>query len=169
MDNFAQEVRLSSVDYNCYEGFQSVTELSAPYCENSDGKIVSGETPILALLKRGGLEKTFFRIEYDPDQERNLLQMKKVYRENERSAWTAVPGYEDFRDVFSEKLNVNFASFAVFPEKNPYSSLNYTNNAVQFQPKVTLFLSLSSAKGTNVDFDYQFQTTVSSRVYSREI
>ena len=50
------------------------------------------------------------------------------------------PGYEKgFRDVFSDILEVDYLSFAIFPDVNPYSKDHYMDNAAQFQPKVSLY------------------------------
>lgn len=169
MDTLAEDIRLSSVDYGCYEqGMMYLFVSGKAVCDaESIGTIVSGKTNVLSLLKKGGDEKVTYKIEEDLEGRRRLM-VKRWYFDYDTANWLSVPGYEDFRSVFSDRLEINYASFAIYPGTNPYSSLNYMDNAVQFQPKVTTFLGIGNAEGTNVDFDYQFQTTISSRVYSRE-
>ncbi len=169
MDTLAEDIRLSSIDYGCYDQkMMSLFVSGKAVCDvESTGTIVNGKTNVLSLLKKGGDEKVTYKIEKDSEGNKRLM-VKRWYFDYGSGNWVAVPGFKDFRNVFSNRLEINYASFAIYPEINPYSSLNYMDNAVQFQPKVTTFLSIGNAEGINVDFDYQFQTTISSRVYSRE-
>jgi len=164
MDSLAEEIRLSAIDYDCYWGNLGLE--NEPLCaSDATGTIVNGHSSVLSLVKKSGGEKTTYKIVEEDD--RIIIKVKKWYLDN--GIWAVVPGYQGFRNVFSEKLTINYVDFAIFPDVNPYSKLNYLDNAVQFQPKVTFFLSVKNAEGTNAKFDYQFQTTISSRVYSREI
>lgn len=167
MDDFAEDVRLSAIDYDCYEQGVSIIMVQALCDSEALGQVVAGKSNVLSLIKKGGLEKSAYKIEEDFETGKKRIKVKKWYSEN--GNWMPIPGYEEFRDVFSESIDVKYASFAIFPEVNPYSSLNYRNNAVQFQPKVTIFLNVGNAEDSNIKFDYQFQTTISSRVYTRAI
>ena len=69
--------------------------------------------------------------------------------------------------LFSDRIKVNNATFAVNPPVNPYASVNYAKSQYQFQPKVTLSLSVANAAQNIAPFHLDFQTTLSSRVYSR--
>ncbi len=170
MDAFAEDVRLGAVDYNCYDPINNMSLTGEPLCDaEALGQIVSGKSNVLSLVRKGGGEKTSYKIVEDDLTGKKRLKMKKWYKDYLTNGWQVIPGYEDFRDVFSERIEVAHASFAIFPGVNPYSSFYYTDNAVQFQPKVTLFLNVKNPDDSDINFDYQFQTTISSRVYSREI
>lgn len=166
MDSFAEEVRLSAIDYNCYSAETDMSFNADELCDvESRGTIAGGRTNVLSLVKKGGGEKTTYLIEEGVDEGTVRIKIKKWYG-TAGGGWAVIPGYEDFRDVFSERILLKYASFAVFPDVNPYSSQHYADNAAQFQPKVTLFLNARNEAG---DFDYQFQTSISSRVYTKEI
>lgn len=168
MDGFAEDVRLSAIDYDCYDPAQTLNVSGQSLCDTEAlGQIVAGKSNVLSLIKKGGGEISTYIIEEDFETGKKRIKVKKWYLEN--GSWMPIPGYEDFRDVFSERIDVKYASFAIFPEVNPYGSLNYLNNAVQFQPKVTIFLNVGNPENSNIKFDYQFQTTISSRVYTRAI
>jgi len=170
MDVLAEDIRLSSIDYNCYTVSFFDTGLDDICDSEVRSQITAGESDTLALLKKGGVERTAYKVFTDINTGEKILKVKRWFKDKPTDfAWKPVAGYEDFLPVFSEKMVVDHVSFAILPEVDPYSSEYYTDNAVQFQPKVTTFLSVRSAEVANVDFDYQFQTTISSRVYSREI
>ena len=163
MDFLAEEIRLSAVDYSCYNPDLTLS-LTQPECPDNSvaGSIVNGRTKILALVRKGGTEKTIFKLDAD-----NLLKMQKFVKKG--NVWGPAPGYEEYRPLLSERLEVKNITFAVFPEVNPYSgdSRIYTDNTTQFQPKVTIFFGVKNSENVSTPFDYDFQTTVSSRVYSR--
>lgn len=167
MDYFAEEVRLSAVDYGCYELNNNFIQFvsDADYCSTVNaGSMFEGKTDHLALIKKGGREKVFMKVDD------NRLKVLK-YIKTESGGWAPVPGYEDYKDFFSDGLEVKNLTFAIFPDVNPYSDdvEIYTDNGTQFQPKVTMFLSVQNSEDVQTVFDYDFQTTISSRVYSRKI
>ena len=165
MDTLAEDIRLSAIDYECYEGVIVIGSGSfcVPEVANS---INQGRTDLLSLVKKDGLEKTLIKNSYDYEEKIYSIQMQKWHKKD--AVWEPAPGFEGgYRDVFSDKIAVDYVSFAIFPDINPYSAENYSNNAAQFQPKVTVFLSVGNSKGVDAKFNYDFQTTISSRVYSR--
>lgn len=163
MDFIAEEVRLSSLDYPCYQG-------TGTNCEGVvQGTLFAGSTDHLALIRQGGTEKTFVRL----DDEGRLV-VKKLRREGDD--FVPMPGYETgYVSLTSNSIVFDHLSFSIFPDVNPYSNENipgtdvpiYADNGTQFQPKVGVFMSVMNPEGSSVAFDFDFQTTVSSRVYSR--
>lgn len=163
MDFLSEEIRLSSIDYDCYAG-------KGTSCEGViAGTFFDGRTEHLALIRQGGGQKTFVKL----DDEGRLV-VKKLLREG--NEYIPAPGYEtNYRPLTSDRVTIDALSFAIFPDVNPYSNeilegTNipiYADNGTQFQPKVTTFMSVSNAEGVDIPFDFDFQTTVSSRVYSR--
>lgn len=162
MDFLSEEIRLSSIDYDCYVG--NVSE----YCEGVDaGTLFDGGTDHLALVRQGGTQKTFIKLD------QGSLVVKKLARKG--TEYVPIPGYETYRPITSDRVVFDYLNFAIFPDVNPYSNdilretgePVYANNGTQFQPKVSIFMTISNADEVNVPFDFDFQTTVSSRVYSR--
>jgi hypothetical protein len=82
--------------------------------------------------------------------------------------WTDSPQYpnRDYKDIFDEKILVENLQFAINPDVDPYSENYYCINQKQFQPKVTLFMRLKNGANVQSSFALDYQTTVSSRVYS---
>lgn len=163
MDYIAEEVRLSSIDYACYEGVGTV-------CEGViQGTLFGGSTEHLALIRQGGTEKTFLKL----DEDGRLVVKRLVRQEGE---FVPAPGYETgYVSLTGDNVVFDQLNFAIFPDVNPYSNENvpgtdvpiYADNGTQFQPKVGVYMSASSPEESPIEFDFDFQTTISSRVYSR--
>ena len=157
-DTLSEEARLGSIDYDCYAGAPAF----ANTCPEQLAAIVDGRSTDLALVRKDGLQKTIFR--YDPEFKK--VQIVK-YDKAEGGAWKFTPGYGGFRDAMGDSVSVEKLSFAVNPDVNPYSQENVYASEKQFQPKVTLFMSVKNGANVKSAFNLDFQTTVSSRVYSR--
>ncbi|MFC1750859.1 PilW family protein [Pseudomonadota bacterium] len=162
----AEEVRLSAIDYDCYEGGGDfVTD--PDFCDPEVvGSLPLGRTNHLALIRKGGNQKSVFKFD------EGKVYVTKILKTN--GVWGYAPGYggvgqDNYEQVLSDNIEVMDLSFYIYPDKNPYSKDHYANNAKQFQPKVTLFMSVRNAKNEDSKFEFDFQTTVSSRVYSRVI
>lgn len=168
LDFIAEEVRLSAIDYDCYHFDAAEADLSPLYCPEPEiiGTLSQANTQNshLALIKKGGNEKTVMKL-VD-----GQLMLQKHAR-NQAGSWGPAPGYEEYRFLTSDRITFEHLSFAIYPDVNPYSGdiEIYRDNGTQFQPKVTVFMSVRNADNIQTDFDYQFQTTISSRVYSRII
>lgn len=183
MDFLSEEIRLSAIDYDCYAvdtlmnsnigGFNpSINKSFATDCPelSANGSIYDGRTSILSLAKKNGLEKTVVKVETDPENnDRSIVSVIKKIKGG--GGWVNAPGYDGYVRVLSENVNVKNLSFAVFPDVNPYSAdyAIFTDNTTQFQPKVTVFLSIENVDKAGSEFSYDFQTTISSRVYSRSL
>lgn len=110
-----EEVRLGSIDYDCYE------HLQADSCVVQDvaNSLQNGRSPYLALIRKDGLQKTIFYF----DKERGKVAVQQFDKVN--SNWVPEVGYnEGFRDLFADDVQVMSATFAIFPVVNPYSQLH---------------------------------------------
>lgn len=163
MDFIAEEVRLSSIDYDCYAGKGSDCE------DLLGGSLFAGRTDHLVLIRQGGTAKTFIKL----DQEGHIVVKKLVKREGQ---FVEAPGYEtSYRPLTSDRIVFEDLTFAIFPDVNPYSNDTlpgsgkpiYADNGTQFQPKVTVLMRVVNDEDVNTPFAFDFQTTISSRVYSR--
>lgn len=160
MDFMSEEIRLGSIDYNCYGsddlGFD---ENKQKYCLAAGKSISGGETESLMLIKKNGEEKTLI------DFDHGKVTVTKYYRDSIGN-WRHLTGYEN-KVMLADRVEVTDLRFMIFPDKNPY--VYYYDNEVQFQPKVTVMMSVSNAEGVSTPFNFDFQTTISSRVYSKKI
>lgn len=172
-----EDVRLGAIDYDFYQG---TSDLANENCQEGalSASISGGRTTILALVHKDGLERSFFCF----DQTTEKLWYKKFKRDPSGSTWIPAEGFagttelgsttqeaNGYRSLNSDFVKIHSMSFAIFPDVNPYSDDPdvYTKNGTQFQPKVTVFMSAVNGTRAGTDFTMDFQTTVSSRVYSR--
>lgn len=165
-----EELRLSSIDYNCYgqgvddeeENSANVFDVDSLQCP-PQASIINGFTDTLALINRARGEKTFLL--YDATAQ--ILLMQKFQRND--AGWIPFPGYEEPRPILGTDVAVKKLAFNLFPGVNPYSDDDdiYLNNTVQFQPQVRVFVELESRQeDLNVRIPgLNFQTTYSSRIY----
>jgi len=158
VDSLSEEVRLGTIDYDCYAG----SSLYSSNCPKLLSAIVSGRSPDLALVRKDGLQKTIFHYDFAGKK----VQVVK-YDKGVGGVWVLAPGFTDFSDAMGNTVQVENISFAINPDVNPYSTENYYKNEKQFQPKVTVFMKVTNRANINSQFSMDFETTVSSRVYSR--
>lgn len=174
MDLLTEEIRLSSIDYFCYEpgatqDFDATTVICDP--DIALNPITnSGMTKVLALVRKGGLQKTVFKVTPSrDDSSREIVQVKRY--ERIAGTWQQVAGFLEESSLLSDNIEIENLTFSIFPNRNPYSDdiEIIRDTSYQFQPKVTVFLSVKNAEEITVPFSGDFQTTVSSRVYSRKL
>jgi prepilin-type N-terminal cleavage/methylation domain-containing protein len=162
-DRFSEDVRLGSVIYDCY-GAPNVDAFpnTCPTGITADRLDVNyGKTNRLLIQKQDGLERSVYL--YDKDKK--VLEEKRYIRQN--GLWNESAGYETAAlNVFSDLIEVEDLEFIVSPDVDPYA--NVYKNEKQFQPQVTLVMTLSNGKNVNSPFKFNFQTTITSRVYSRQ-
>lgn len=155
---FSQEVRLGTIDYPCYEG----TTADACVVQDVAYSLQSGRSNYLALVSKDGSEKNVFHFNKDL----HTVELQKFVLKG--TSFVPAPGYIDgFRHLFSDQVQVDELSFVISPIVNPYDQKHAAENKYQFQPKVTLFLTVRSGSGQTKVAPLHLQTTVSSRAYSR--
>jgi len=179
VDLVSEEARLGTIDYECYPAatqFKTNLQIqpsiqAQAYNQDvcpvqiDDAISADGRTSVLALVRKDGMQKTVFRY----DSAAKTVKVVK-YEAGSGGTWVLAPGYDaNFSDAMGTLVKVDRLSFAINPDVNPYGGGQgvYSNNAKQFQPKVTLFMSVSGRKDTVTPLSIDFQTTISSRVYSR--
>jgi prepilin-type N-terminal cleavage/methylation domain-containing protein len=175
-DFFSQEVRLSTVEYGCYQntglttlcsgGKDIETSVEDVYSSQCKGvfSLANGRTTDLSLVRKDGLTKTIFH--YDESKKKlQVLQYVKLAG----GAWQNSPEFpdEEYKDLLGTGVSVEKLQFAINPDINPYDSDYYCRNQKQFQPKVSIFMRIKNAANANSQFNLDYQTTISSRVYSK--
>ncbi len=167
VDSLSEEVRLGTIDYECYldvtDSAADVTYDSATICPGGFFGIADGRSTDLALVRKDGLQKTIFH--YDSTVKEVTV---KKFEKDRSGVWSPAPGFNaGVTDAMGATVQVESLSFAINPDVNPYSQDNYYKNEKQFQPKVTVFMKVKNGANTKSQFSLDFQTSISSRVYSR--
>ena len=162
VDLVSEEARLGTVDYDCYA---TVAQSFMNACPKQLKPITSdGRTTDLALVRKDGMQKTIFRFD-------SVNQTVKVVKYDALAGggWAPAAGYTDFSDIMGNQVKVTRMSFVINPDMNPYSGDKtiYSNGAKQFQPQVTIFMSVSNRANVRTPLGIDYQTTISSRVYNR--
>ncbi len=179
---FSEDMRLGTIDYDCYKtdsslpppsGSTNPCPFSTPTIDPSSS--TASQSPYLAIVNKDLTGKTVYWF----DKDNGKIKVKKYLGTLDNidiSQWSEVPGYTSgdegaddtgSRSLLSDIVKVKNLTFSVNPPVNPYTSQNYAKNQYQFQPKVTLTLSVENANQNLPPFHLDFQTTLSSRVYSR--
>lgn len=110
----------------------------------------------LSLIDKDGMARTVYK--FDATKKQILVQkQKKSINENGTISWIAEDS--SFESLTSDANPVDNFRFELFPQKNPYDSVNASVDEVQYQPSVTLDLTI---KG------FEFRTTYSSRTYGKK-
>lgn len=139
------------------------------------------DSPYLAIINKDQTAEVIYFFDHS-DPKHGTLKVFRYVRNNvgdqtDIASWTPVKGYSEGEDgaaehtggraLFADYLNVKNLTFVVNPPVNPYEAAHYDVNKYQFQPKVTLSLTVTNSDSTSSPFHMDFQTTLSSRVYSR--
>ena len=164
MDTMSSDMRLGSPDYDCYEASSDVNKCPAEV-KNKLQLEADGSSIYLALVNKDNTEKTFYW--FDPTAQK--LKLKKFSIAN--GAWAAEADYVDqldegFKPLLADDIKITNLTFMIAPIVNPYSHAHYDQSQFQFQPKVTVLLSVENLNSTLPPFHLDLQTTISSRVYS---
>lgn len=184
IESLAEDMRLGTIDYDCYRetgSFDPGLTNPCPFSTIIDPQSSAPDaSPYLAIVNRDRTQKTVYWF----DKENGQLKVKRYERlggldEVDIASWSDVPGYgpgdegadpvTGSRSLLSNMVKVKTLTFAVNPPVNPYSSANYAKNQYQFQPKVTMSMTVENANENVPPFHLDFQTTLSSRVYTRAI
>ncbi len=159
MDKIIDEIRVSSIDFDCYSGNESIcseVELSA---ENLDSDGVLSST-YLVLLSPDKQTRTFFRVKD------SKIQIFKQQKQND--IWISASGFEDlddqssgFQDLSSDKLTVSKGIFQISPNLDPYSD----KKGLKYQPQVMIDFEFESGGQIRQEIKIPIKTTISTRYY----
>lgn len=183
VESLSEDMRLGTVDYDCYQSLSSggpETVINpCPFSTIIDPQSSTADrSPYLAIVNKDHTRKAVYWF----DKDNGKLLVKRYVRggasdEVDISQWADALGYSSgdegvdpntgSRSLFSENIHVKNLTFSVNPAVNPYISANYDKNQYQFQPKVTMTITVENANNNLPPFHLDFQTTLSSRVYSR--
>lgn len=164
MDELAEEIRLKTVDYDCYESvLVGPGPLVGDCTEDWDLEVHKGKVGTLALVDPFLEKRTRFRV-----QDGNLQISRQVL--DATGNWQADKGYEleEFQSLTAERITVKNLEFLITPFQDPLAFENRDAENYQYQPRVTVWLSLNGRSQLRVDgVNFDIQTTFSSRVYGK--
>ncbi|KKP38697.1 hypothetical protein A2229_01725 [Candidatus Peregrinibacteria bacterium RIFOXYA2_FULL_33_7] len=160
VDRVTQELRLGSIDYDCY--IENIGRCGSDISNISDNGIADS----LVIIRKNNLERVFFK------KQGKTIQMFKQNREDTLSDWkdTVSEGFTEWQTVLGDQFETERLYFRILPIDNPYLPIYAAQSDYQYQPKVTVFLTLRSKLTTQENDSnlIDIQTTVSSRNYGRE-
>lgn len=138
LDSLATDIRSGELDFQCI----SVADRD-PWCL---------QDMVLGIIKKNGTERVLYRFLASTHQLETLHQS----RNDTRLLWSG----SEWKPLFGASVPIQELSFNVFPTLNPYEQGNAEDDALQFQPAVTIALTAGN---------FNFQTTYTSRVYGRTL
>lgn len=155
LDQVTQDMRLYTLDFECFEGTSGTTEFGECTGISLNG---TGQTSTLPLISADGLTRTVYR--FDQDRFERLV----LLRESVDSVWRPEVGYASgFQPFEMDRVQLTHVYFMVSPLASPYTNLD---DAYQFQPSVNVVVHARNESSLLLDSSSMIlQTTVSSRLY----
>jgi len=160
------EARSKTIDYGCpkqpgvNEGSNSET---CPQLQ------LAAANSYLALINGDATERTVFLVQDNNEGDGKTLSFKKEVKGTNDEAWRSEVGFETgFVEIEMQDLRIKNMTFEKAPLADPFDPDNIACGVVQFQPSVSVYLSIESENETVSDFEMDLQTTFSSRVYNQQ-
>ena len=163
METLAQDVRLNTPDYDCYEQKQDLHLCPADIINF----LLNQNQRYLILTNQDKTAKIVYRF----NDANAMIEVKHYQKTNDVWEAQANQGEETedgFQLLLSKEIKVKNLNFVLYPLKNPYSQSHYAESQYQFQPQVKVFMTIESTRENLPPFVIHLQTSFSSRVYSRK-
>lgn len=174
-DLIGQEAKAKTIDYGCPGSFKVKTKqdeigFAIRQTATSAGCIkLNGvqKSNYLALVDGEGTERTIFLIEDNSEVETKKLSYYKEQKEPGTFVWNSVEGFEKgYTEIELKSIAIDNFVFEISPLVDPFDPDNIGCGAIQFQPAVSMYTTISSTNQQTNNFALDLQTTVSSRVYN---
>ncbi|MFA5829577.1 MAG: hypothetical protein WC843_03725 [Candidatus Gracilibacteria bacterium] len=181
-ETLAQDARLGSPAYDCYELQPQNNNNPDPSanleaCPSDVKSDITGQFKqnYLALIDKENTELTVYRF----NLALHTAQVRK-YKHDSGGSWQAEDAYpqggdgsegvdqDGYRNLLSNDVKIKNLGFVLNPAVNPYAALNVDKSGDQFQPLVNVFLTAENVGKGLTPFKLDLQTSFSSRVYSRK-
>ena len=157
-DLIGQEARSKTIDYGCPGPSGGCLKLNGIAHSN-----------YLSLVNGEGTQRTIFLIQDDTQSGNKKLYYYKEEKKVGDPTWNATEGFEKgYVEIELKNIKLNNFIFEISPLVDPFDPKNIGCGAIQFQPAVSMYASISSLNGQAGDFELDLQTTVSSRVYNHQ-
>lgn len=119
---------------------------------------VGGVMDSLVLVSKDASERIY--LSYDPADEDFDVKVNAFDGKNDLDLLSEFS--------FGDEVKIKELSFYVSPSNDPYDNDFYDQDAIQFQPKVTVYARFErELSGAREPFVMDLETTVSSRVYNQ--
>ncbi|MBI2463995.1 prepilin-type N-terminal cleavage/methylation domain-containing protein [Candidatus Peregrinibacteria bacterium] len=150
----SQNIRAGTIDYSCYGD----SNCESQKLDENNGFV---DNTLAIRLPEGQ------RVIFQKNEENALRFVRQI--ESDDGTWRDASDFSDGFAVLSrDSIVVERLAFLITPVADPYQSENVSKNEVQYQPRVTIFITLrpkTPFRSGNMRLD--FQTTLSSRTYKR--
>lgn len=162
LDSMIQELKIGRIDYDCYQ----LGAADQARCGEIQRISSDGVTTALVVIRKNNLERMFFR--------KNAAQMEVLKQKrsdvNGQFEDAVSEGYTGWLPLLGSKFLLERFYLRIWPVDDPYIYSYAEDDASQYQPKVSIFVTLKSRSrsGASEYDEVPIQTTVSSRVYGRE-
>lgn len=133
-DTLASEIRSGVIDYTCMSG-----------------AVLDPNCGAVAILHENGKKRSMYKF----DEIAKKILVLHQSRTSNLLPWPPA----SWKSLTPENFPLEHMAFRVFPLKNPYDAANASSDETQFQPSVTIEVSV---KG------FDFRTTYSSRTYGKQ-
>lgn len=154
LDYMSQNIRAGTIDYECY-GDAS--------CESQNLGVNNGFVDDILAIRLPEGQRVIFQRSDD-----NVLRFIRQI-ESSDGTWNNTTDFSDgFVALSRDSIIIERLAFLITPIDDPYKSENISKNELQYQPRVTIFMTLKPKmpfRSGNMKLD--FQTTLSSRTYNR--
>ncbi|MFA6435616.1 MAG: prepilin-type N-terminal cleavage/methylation domain-containing protein [Candidatus Gracilibacteria bacterium] len=166
MDKITQDVRLYTIDYECYEAAAVMdSSYGSDYGEcsgASSGLSAQGQTSSLHLISADGLHRVSYRFQ---DGEFSILELDY---DTTAVNWIASEGYYSGFQLFeTQRVDLDYVQFMIKPLSSPYE--NYTRDNSHYQPSVNVVIAARSMSTLLPEvLQVKMQSTIASRVYGVE-
>lgn len=176
-DLIGDEARSKTIDYGCPGsvgqkvdeseiGFAKKQQETSPGCLALNGV---PQTDYLALVNDEGTQRTIFIIEEENGNDSKKLYYYKEEKEADSYVWNKAEGFENGEvEIDLQNIQLDNFVFEISPLVDPFDVDNIGCGAIQFQPAVSMYASISSINDQAGNFTLDLQTSVSSRVYNRQ-
>lgn len=143
MDILSTEIKSNKIDYSYYSAGEDLLSVS-----------------VLALRDASGLVRSV----YFWDATAKTFSVQKFDMENPANP-QEMEGYTNSLPLTSDHVYLNEVEFRIFPQVDPYSSDNFDDTTVAFQPLVTMNLTFATEGRVRSEINLPLQTSVTSRFY----
>ena len=152
MEEIQAVARQYKVYYEYYDG-SACSGFLASECSETFNLSQNAVVSVLAMINDDENELVFFRTS---EVEENYYVLVREYELNEFDEWIYKAGYEtEALPISTSDISVVGLNFRIFPDSNDY----------EYQPFVTVFMTVSGNTLIGDGFEYDLQTTISTRLY----
>ncbi len=169
MDRITQDVRLYTIDYDCYEemldgDFDDHGTYQYGEC-NISSLGSDGKSDVLALIAADGSHRAVYKFDDSGDVGKFLiLELDRLVNIDGSIDWEPAEGfYTGFQEFQMDKVEMDDVSFTIWPLMSPYT---HFDDDAQYQPSVQVVIAARSTSTFLPDVvNVLMQSTISSRVY----